>query len=327
MIDVKDGGLSTTIQDLGRYGHYHIGMPPSGAMDQFAGRVANLLVGNDEDSAVIEMTYQGTTLEFSEETVVAITGATMPATLDGEDLAPWTAHTVDAGSELSFGFAEDGARTYLAVAGGIDVPTYMGSRSTYTLVSLGGHEGRALEAGDELPVGDQDLDPISVDGRTVAEDHRPKYDPTEPIRVVTGLCDYRLTDDGRRALLNSEWTVSSEADRVGYRLEGPDIEFEPREQPFGAGPDPSNVVDLGYPVGSIQVPEQPIVLMRDAVTGGGYVTVGTVISIDRNRLAQRPTNQSVYFEDVSVEEAHDARHAHQERLDAIRDSLGGTPDR
>ncbi|RBI60346.1 allophanate hydrolase [halophilic archaeon] len=321
MIEVQDGGLSTTVQDLGRYGHYHIGMPPSGAMDQFAGRVANMLVGNGEDAAVLEMTYQGPTLEFSEETVIAIAGAHMSATLDGEDLSLWTAHTVNAGSELSFDFATEGARTYLAVAGGIDVPTYMDSRSTYTLVSLGGYEGRALEAGDTLPIGETEIDPTTVDGQSVPDDQQPTYDPSEPIRVVIGLCDYRLTDDGRRALLDSEWTVSSEADRVGYRLEGPDIEFEPREQPFGAGTDPSNVVDLGYPVGSIQVPEQPIILMRDAVTGGGYVTVGTVISVDRNRLAQRPTNQSVYFEEVSVEEAHEARHAHEERLDAIRSSL------
>ena len=321
MIEVTDGGLSTTVQDLGRRGHYHIGMPPSGTMDQFAGRAANVLVGNDDDAAVLEMTYQGATLEFTEDAVVAITGASMGATLDGEDLSLWTAHAVDAGSELSLAFAEDGARTYLAVAGGIDVPEYMGSRSTYTLVSLGGHEGRALEAGDRLPVGASSVDSTAVDGRSVPDDRRPTYDSSEPIRVVTGLCDYRLTDDGRSALLDSEWTVSAEADRVGYRLEGPDIEFETREQPFGAGTNPSNVVDLGYPVGSIQVPEQPIVLMRDAVTGGGYVTVGTVISVDRNRLAQRQTNQSVHFEDVSVEEAHEARHAHEERLDAIRSSL------
>lgn len=324
MIRVTDGGLATTVQDTGRQGYYHIGMPPSGAMDEYAARIANLLVGNAEDAAVLEMTYQGPTLEFTDDVPIAITGATMEPTLAGEDIAMWTTHTTNAGDELSFSFPRNGARAYLAVGGGIDVPKYMESRSTYTLVSLGGYEGRALEAGDKLPIGESTVDASVIAGRFIDDDHMPSYDPEIPIRIVMGLCDYRLTDDGREALLGSEWSVSPEADRVGYRLEGPDIEFEPREQPFGAGTDPSNVVDLGYPVGSIQVPEQPIVLMRDAVTGGGYVTVSTVISVDRSRLAQRQTHDSVFFTDVTVEEAHAARQKQQKDLEAVRSSLSAS---
>lgn len=319
-VRVVEPGLSTTVQDTGRYGHYHIGMPPSGAMDEFSHRAANALVGNPEDAATLEMTYAGPDLLFEEDAVVAVTGANMSPELDGEDVPLWEAVPVDAGQTLSVNFATEGARSYLAVGGGIDVPTVMESRATYTLIGLGGYEGRELEADDVLPVGDLG-DATDAVGNAVAPDRRPDYAADSTIRVVMGLCDYRLTDESREAFLDADWSVTPEADRVGYRLEGIDIEFVEREQPFGAGTDPSNVVDLGYPIGSIQVPEQPIVLMRDAVTGGGYATVGTVISPDRDRLAQRPTHGTVSFESVTVEEALDARDKRRRTLDAIRDAL------
>ena len=317
---VEEPGLSTTVQDTGRYGHYHIGMPPAGAMDEFAHRVANALVGNSEDAATLEMTYYGPDLEFEEDAVVAVTGADMSPELDGEDVPLWEAIPVDAGQTLSVNYATAGARSYLAIAGGIDVPTVMDSRATYTLIGLGGYEGRELEAGDVLSVGDAS-DGSNFVGNSVESDHRPDYADDASIRVVMGLCDYRLTDESKEAFLDADWSVTPEADRVGYRLTGPDIEFVEREQPFGAGADPSNVVDLGYPIGSIQVPEQPIILMRDAVTGGGYATVGTVISPDRDRLAQRPTHGTVDFESISVDEALDARETQSRTLDSIRDSL------
>jgi len=135
----------STVQDLGRFGHYHIGMPPSGAMDKYAHTVANYLVGNEADAATIEMTYQGITATFDEDDVIAITGADMSPSLNGESIGTWETVAVDAGDELELAFATEGARAYLAVAGRIDVPEVMGSRSTYTLVGIGGHEGRSLE--------------------------------------------------------------------------------------------------------------------------------------------------------------------------------------
>ena len=319
MIEVLAGGLSSTIQDDGRFGQYHIGMPPSGAMDGFAHRVANALVGNDADRATIEMTYGGCDLWFEEDTTVALAGAAMDGDLGEESIPMWESVAVDAGDELSLEFATTGARTYLAVAGGIDVEPVMGSRSTYTLVGIGGHEGRTLEAGDRFAVGDSAADPADLAGRSISDEHVPEYDET--IRIVLGLCEYRLAEDSREELCSTEWKVTPEADRVGYRLEGVELDFEPREQPFGAGPDPSNVVDLGYPVGSIQVPTKPIVLMRDAVTGGGYATVATVISPDRDLLAQCRTHQSIRFEAVSVEEAVEARRRRRERLAEITEGL------
>ena len=319
MLEILDGGVSTTVQDLGRFGQYHTGMPPAGAMDQYAHKLGNSLVGNDEDAATLEMTYGGADVTFHEDAVIALTGSAMPATLDGEDVPMNQAVAVEAGQELETQFATDGARTYLAVAGGIDVSRVMESKSTYTLVGIGGHEGRTLEEGDELPIADGNGSEMV--GKSIPDEYVRDYADNEPIRVVVGLCDYRLTDESREALCDAEWTVTPEADRVGYRLEGPELEFAEREQPFGAGTDLSNVVDLGYPVGSIQLPQKPIVLMRDAVTGGGYATVGTVISSDRDLLSQRRTHESVYFESVTVEEALEARETTQADLAAVHDAL------
>ncbi|ADD07570.1 putative biotin-dependent carboxyltransferase (plasmid) [Natrialba magadii ATCC 43099] len=321
MIELSDGGIASTVQDRGRFGQYHIGMPPSGAMDQYAHTVANYLVGNAADSSTIEMTYQGITATFHEDAVIAVTGADMSPSINGEPIKTWTTHAVESGDELEFEFATEGARAYLAVAGGIDVPEVMGSQSTYTLVGIGGHEGRGLEAGDKLSIGDQPDEASDFVGTQVADEHIPNYADEDTVRVVLGLTSYRLTDESKEQLCNAEWKVSAEADRVGYRLEGPDLEFKEREQPFGAGTDPSNVVDLGYPVGSIQVPQSPIVLMQDAVTGGGYATVGTVISTDRGRLSQRQTHKSVYFEEVDVEAALDARNEQEDQLEQIRSEI------
>ncbi|MFA9427598.1 biotin-dependent carboxyltransferase family protein [Natronorubrum sp. A-ect3] len=318
MITIQEGGIASTVQDRGRFGHYHIGMPPSGAMDKYAHTIANYLVGNDADAATIEMTYQGITATFDEDAVIAITGADMSPSLNGESIGTWETVAVDAGDELELAFATEGARAYLAVAGGVDVPEVMGSRSTYTLVGIGGHEGRGLEEGDELPIGDADDTATELVGTQLDDEYIPAYADEDTVRVVLGLTGYRLTEESKETLCEAEWTVSPEADRIGYRLEGPEMEFKEREQPFGAGTDPSNVVDLGYPIGSIQMPQKPIVLLQDAVTGGGYATVGTVISADRGLLAQRQTHKSVYFEDVDVDEALAARNERDERLETIR---------
>lgn len=322
MIQILEPGLQTTVQDTGRFGHYHIGMPPAGAMDQYAHKVGNLLVGNSEDAATLEMTYAGPDLEFEEDALVAVTGADMEPKLDGDAVPGWTAVQVEAGQTLSFEFAMEGVRSYLAVAGGIDVPQVMASRATYTLIGIGGHEGRALEEGDELPLGARS-DDAAMAGTTVDAEYVPDYGNNDTIRVVMGLCDYRLTDAGKEEFLGTEWKVSDEADRVGCRLTGPDIEgmFEKREQPFGAGTDLTNVVDLGYPVGSIQMAGQPIILMRDAVTGGGYATVGTVISVDRGMLAQARTHRTITFEGVDVDAALAARSDQDAQLAELRTAL------
>ena len=321
-IRVKSPGLLTTVQDTGRFGEYALGMPPSGAMDVFSYQVGNYLVGNEEGAAGLEITYFGPELEFTEGAVIAVTGAEMPPKINGEEAPTWEALEVGEGDVLSFDYLKNGARSYLAVAGGIDVPLFMHSRSTYTLIGLGGHEGRALQEGDELAIGESRNGSAQV-GKRVDDDHIPTYSRETELRVIIGLASYRLTEESMEEFLSTTWTVTPDADRVGYRYRGGELKFVEREQPAGAGSDPANVVDFGYPIGSIQVPGgvEPIVLMNDAVTGGGYATIGTVISADRDKLAQTKTNDKTRFRSVDLDEALEARRERRQQLEEIRQAL------
>lgn len=319
MIKVLKPGLQTTVQDRGRIGYYEIGMPPSGAMDQYSYTIANLLVGNDENAAALEITYMGPELEFQQDAVIAITGGEIPPKINGVSVPLWTSLKIKAGDLLSFDFVKSGARVYLAVSGGIDVPVIQGSRSTYTLCGIGGFEGRALQAGDVLQISTDQALSLPV-GTTIPEQLIPKYGKNHEIRVVMGLCSYRLSEESKERFLRLEWTVTPEANRVGYRFKGERLHFIPREQPFGAGSNPSNVVDLGYPIGSIQVPDgiEPIALLNDAVTGGGYATIATIISTDLSRMAQVKTNDKVRFVSVTVDQAIQLRYEMKEKLAQIK---------
>ena len=322
-IRVGQPGLLTTVQDTGRFGEYALGMPPSGAMDVFSYQRGNYLVGNQDGAAGLDMTYLCPERAFTENAAIAITGAEMPPKINGEEAPTWEVIAVEAGDVLSFDYLRSGARTYLAVAGGIDVPIFMHSRSTYTLIGLGGLEGRALQEGDELEVGEEG-DRSERVGMAVDEDHVPTYSRETELRVIIGLASYRLTEESMEEFLNITWTVTPDADRVGYRYRGGELKFVEREQPAGAGADPANVVDFGYPIGSIQVPGgvEPIVLMNDAVTGGGYATIGTVISADRDRLAQTKTNDKTRFRSVDLDEALQAREERRQLMVQIKQALG-----
>jgi biotin-dependent carboxylase-like uncharacterized protein len=321
-IRVREPGLLSTVQDTGRFGEYALGMPPSGAMDVFSYQVGNYLVGNAEGAAGLEITYFGPELEFTQAALIALTGAEMPPRINGEEAPRWEALAVAEGDVLTFDYLRNGARSYLAVAGGIEVPLFMHSRSTYTLIGLGGHEGRALQEGDELDTGESPNGGERA-GKRVDDDHIPTYSSETELRVIIGLASYRLTEESMEEFLSATWTVTPDADRVGYRYRGGELKFVEREQPAGAGSDPANVVDFGYPIGSIQVPGgvEPIVLMNDAVTGGGYATIGTVISADRDRLAQTKTNDKTRFRSVELDEALEARKQRRQQLEEIRHAL------
>jgi biotin-dependent carboxylase-like uncharacterized protein len=322
-IRVRQPGLLTTVQDTGRFGEYALGMPPSGAMDVFSFQVGNYLVGNEDGAAGLEITYFGPELEFTEDAFIAVAGAELPPRINGEEAPTWETLRVEEGDVLSFDYLKNGARAYLAVAGGIDVPVFMHSRSTYTLIGLGGHEGRALQEGDELGVGEAPRHVEGQVGKRVDDDHIPAYSKETELRAILGLASYRITEESMDEFLSIQWTVTPDADRVGYRYRGGELKFVEREQPAGAGADPANVVDFGYPVGSIQVPGgvEPIVLMNDAVTGGGYATIGTVISADRDKLAQTKTNDKTRFRSVDLDEALKARGERREQMAEIRKAL------
>lgn len=319
-IEVVQPGLSTTVQDQGRIGYYEVGIPPSGALDQYSLLAANLLVGNPDDAAALECVYMGPQLRFTGPSVVAVTGGEMTPRVNGEERPQWESFPVAEGDVLDFAYLTAGARAYIAIAGGIDVEPVLGSRSTYALGAMGGLQGRPLQAGDALPTAD---DAKGTPGRQVAADLRPQLGPEAEVRVVMGLYDHRLSEQGRRTFLETEWTLTPVADRIGFRYKGAELEFVEREQPFGAGSDPSNIVDAPYPIGSIQIPGglEPIILHRDAVSGGGYAMVATVISGDLDRVAQSAPNTKTRFVAVDLDGALAARKEYKARIGRLRESL------
>lgn len=321
-LKVLSPGLSTSIQDLGRPGYFHLGIPIGGAMDRFALRCANMLVGNPEGAAGLEVVFMGPEIEFMQDALVAVTGAELPPKVDGEPQPTWTGFAVKKGQTLSFDFLKSGARAYIAISGGIDTPPALGSRSTYPIGSLGGIDGRAIQAGDLVPVGE--ADPIEA-GCAVPENLRRGPGAPAGLRVLPGLYWHRLTEAAQQGFFADDWSVAPEADRMGYRFKGGQpLEFVDREQPFGAGADPSNIVDGCYSYGSIQVPGglEPIVLHRDAVSGGGYFTLGAIISADMDLIGQLQPHTPVKFQQVDMEQALVARRARKDMLREVRAHLG-----
>ena len=292
-LEIVDGGMLTTVQDLGRWGYQRFGVPISGAMDPFALRVANNLVGNEEGAACLEITVLGPLVKLLADTWIALTGGDLTPMLDGEPMPMWRSVRVGSGSVLSFGGPKDGLRAYLAVAGGIEVPLLMGSRSTYFRASMGGYEGRALKASDVLKASEPSG---RYEERCLPKDFPPPtYGHVNEVRVVLGPQDAAFTAKGVETLLNSTFKVSMDSDRMGYRLEGPAIEHV-------SG---SDILSDGTALGAVQVPGdgKPIVLLADRGTTGGYTKIATVISSDIGIFAQAMPGDELQFKSVSVQEA------------------------
>lgn len=288
MFTVINPGFFTTVQDEGRWGYQAYGMPVAGAMDRYAYRTANLLVGNKTSAAVMEMTILGAAFKFDRDQLVAICGADMQATLDGIPVANWSAFVVPKGKELKFDYALTGCRAYLAVRGGIDVPSVLGSRSTYTRAKVGGFQGRALIQGDVLEIG-QEIEhpagPHSLDPTFI-----PPYEKHVKLRVLLGPQDNMFNAEAIAAFFKGQYTVTDEADRMGYRLDGPKI----------AHVDKADIISDALCLGAIQIPAHgmPIIMMADRQTTGGYAKIGTVIGPDLRKLAQAKPGDIVQFEQV-----------------------------
>jgi biotin-dependent carboxylase-like uncharacterized protein len=307
-LDVLDGGFLTTVQDLGRYGYQRFGVPTSGALDRWSLRAANRLVGNADGAAGLELTLAGPRLAFLVPATIALTGADLGARLDGLPVPRWESVTVRAGAALTFTGPQEGVRAYLAVAGGLDVPVVLGSRSTYVRSKLGGYQGRPLKAGDILCAGAEH--PVLQGGRRVLPpDARPTYGGDHRVRVILGPQDDRFTEAGIRVFLSSRYTVTAHSDRMGSRLTGPVIEHT-------RGPD---LVSDGTPAGAVQVAGDgvPIVLLADRGTAGGYTKIATVISADLPEFAQAAPGDTVRFEAVPVTSAHALLREAEERLARI----------
>ncbi len=317
---VLRAGPAVTVQDAGRFGYQRLGVSPAGPMDPWSHRLADRLADNPEGSAGLEIGPGVLELEVRAERVrIGLAGAARTVTIDGRPRPWWSALSLVHGQRLALGPAAAGVWSYLAVRGGIALPPVLGSRSTHTLSRIGGLEGRALRAGDLLPLGEAEI-PTDLPDQALGASPEPI---DGPIRVVLGPQEAWFTEAGIATFLAAPWRVSVRSDRMGYRLEGPRIEH-------ARSP---NIVSDGIVFGSIQVPGsgQPIVLLADRQTTGGYPKIATVIGADLGRLAQTPAGGSVRFAAVDLSVALAARRHARERLEAALRSLapigrGGTLD-
>jgi biotin-dependent carboxylase-like uncharacterized protein len=309
VIRILEPGFETTVQDMGRSGNYHLGVSPSGAADKYSFWVGNLILGNPLEYAGLEMTFLGPKVEFRKKTVIAITGAPITPYINDQPIPMWENVKVQEGDVLSFTFSRSGVKTYLCVSGGIQVPDMLGSKSTYILSGIGGHHGRKLKEGDELQVGEPLPGVFKLTGKRIPEEFITEFTNDNVLRVVMGISSYRVNDEGVKSFLNTEWKVSLESDRVAYRYKGAPISLKEFDPPFGAGNRSFNVVDIAYPIGVIVVPndEEIIVLMSDGTSGGGFVTIGTVISPDLDRIAQSRPLSATRFTAITVNQAIEVR--------------------
>ena len=295
-LEVLEGGMLTTVQDLGRHGYQRFGVPVAGAMDPFALQAANALVGNNLGEAALEISFVGPVLRATESCLIAVAGADLSLRVDGRSLPSWMAVFVRRGWIIEFGERTSGCRAYLAVAGGIDVPDIMGSKSTYLRGGFGGFGGRALGEGDLLSVGQTSFHLPTVAGREFRPQRIPDYSETPSVQVILGPQESSFTEHGISTFLSSEYRVSAISDRMGYRLAGAEIAHQGR----------ADIISDGIVLGAVQVPadRQPIVLMADRQTAGGYPKIATVISADIPLLAQcMPGVSTITFRAVAIEEA------------------------
>ena len=310
MFEVLKPGLETSVQELpGRIGYWEQGFPPSGPADAWSFRLANLLAGNQRDAAALECQFLGPTLRFLRNGIVALTGADMATTLEDVPVERWRTLPVRAGQVLACGSARQGARGYIAFAGGIATPQVLGSRATFHMAGVGGVEGYALKAGQTIPV---TAIAASVPVRMVREACRPVLsgDKCWTVEVMAGPNDAWLGPDSVRSFLAADWVVLAQSNRTGMRLKGPPVAFSERARNKRPehGQDPSNILDHGYPLGAINLAGQtPIILLQDGPSTGGFINPFTVPSGALWKLAQARPGDTLRFSLLTLEQAHALR--------------------
>jgi biotin-dependent carboxylase-like uncharacterized protein len=297
-IEVLSPGLQTTIQDLGRFGYGHYGVPPSGALDSFSLRIANRLVDNSEDFAGLETTLMGLRLKALVDICVAVTGADLQLQINKQPLKMWCSHIVNKGDILSFAGPRSGCRAYIAFGGGIVTPFVLGSRSTSLFSGFGGIEGRSLQKGDYLSINSPQTK-LSMAGRSFKSQWVPKYPSVWTLRIVWGPQDDDFTNKGKRTLTHTRYKVSPQCDRTGIRLEGTEIQRKSDTA--------ESIISEGLISGSIQVPGdgKPIIILGESVSGG-YRKIATVITADLHLLGQIRPGDEIQFAAISLEEAYRA---------------------
>jgi antagonist of KipI len=325
-VRIVTGGLQTTVQDLGRVGHQSEGVPVGGAMDRIALRLGNILVGNDERCAGLEAALIGPALNFDQDTLIAVAGADLEPSVDGNAIPMWHPVWVERGMTLRFGRARVGCRTYVAVGGGVDVAPVFGSRSTYLRASFGGLEGRALKSGDLLHCGmpsrlsERICESLSVPGRrvnvgrwSIGTSVRGAYGDDIVARVIAGAHLDALSEVAREVFFAATFRVSASSDRMGYRLDGTELSLQ----------EPLELLSEGTVFGTVQLPPggMPIVLMADAQTTGGYPRIAEVATADLPLVAQLKPGDRLRFRLVSLEEAHTAYFAAERDIAQARAAI------
>ena len=309
-LEIITPGIMTTVQDIGRNGYGRFGVAPSGALDPFSLRIANLLVGNREDKACLETMLLGPGIRFLTQVVIAVTGGDLQPKRNKQPIEMWRSQVFKKDDVLSFGSAVCGFRAYIAVAGGIGEPRVMGSRSTNLPSGFGGHEGRTLKKDDILGC-DQPRGTMIQPGSFFNPEWIPQYSDKWKIRVVLGPQDDHFPDDSRAAFSEGTYTMSQNSDRTGIRLEGPGIRCKPDIE--------ASIISEGVIAGSIQIPGdgKPIIILGETVTGG-YRKIATVISADLPLLGQIKPGDGIQFEVISLEEAHLALQEMEERINNFK---------
>ncbi len=311
-IRIIKAGLLTTVQDAGRRGYQRYGMAVCGALDVHAYTYANILVGNDQEEAVLECTMLGPTIEFTTPCVIALTGGDLSPALNDKPAEMYRALQVQSGDVLSFGELKSGCRAYIAFAGGLDVPPVMGSRSTNLKASLGGLDGRKLQDGDEIAFCREGVVPKNLEKRAIEP---MSFSGEYMVHVLMGPQDDRFTEAGIHTFLNSTYTVSTRFDRMGCRLQGPIIEHVTD----------GNIITDGIAFGAIQVPSdgEPIIMLADRQTTGGYTKIASVINVDMPMITQCKAGDTVRFERTDIRTAQNLFVAQKERFRAMRAELDG----
>ncbi|MGQ9645733.1 MAG: biotin-dependent carboxyltransferase family protein [Thermodesulfobacteriota bacterium] len=310
--EVLEPGILTTIQDIGRYGFSQFGVPPSGALDTFSHRAANLLVGNPQTEASLEITIGGLKIKALKEMVISITGGDLSPALNGETLEMWRTHLLVEGDVVSFKRVRTGCRAYLALRGGLSVARVMGSQSTYLSGKFGGLNGRALRKGDILFTLDVPSS-FSQLGFRFPTEWIPQFEREALLRMIPGPQDRHFTERGFQTFSSSTYQVTPQCDRMGVRLEGPRIERRSDVE--------ESIISEGLIAGAIQVPGdgKPIIILTELVTGG-YTKIATVISVDFPKVAQLKPGDRVRFAPVSLEEAHQLLKEQEERFRSFEKS-------
>ena len=309
MVKVIKKGLETSVQDYpGRIGTLNLGFPPSGPMDSWSFRLANVLVENEPGTAALECQFMGPTLKFNSDRVIAITGADMSPKIDGAPVPLWESLEVKKDQILEMAFATVGARSYIAFSGGINTTPWLGSRSTFHKAGVGGINGKAIQDGQIIPLNKSK----SITGRKIKKSSIPVMSTNKKwsVEVVKGPNDDWVDEKGHKMFLNSDWKLQSKSDRTGYRLEGPKWSFTKKATHKGLehGTFPSNIIDQGYPVGAINLAGQtPIILVNDGPSMGGFIVPYTVPSASFWKLGQAKPGDSFNFVEISVEKAQTLR--------------------